>query len=479
MAKQKKPELSPKLEKYKAYCEMHNRRPVSRRDFLSAGVIGFSGYLTLPPLLAVLARSSPALAEECAQADRAPTLAAFITLNLSGGAMLAANFVPHDAGGQPLSSYNIMGMGNGAVPITREFGDAPFAGNGISKLITSLRATAAQTTRDRTAFVAVNSRSQDDTGNNMLDASGMVAKAGLLGTKLPNLGARDTDTGINQRYSSVKPPNPLIVRNLNDLIGALGLGGSLGRLSQAQQINLLKLVQSLNDAQAAAVMPLGGGQTLSQLVSCGAGQNVRNLASTNAADLDPRQNANVAAVWGINANSAANSQSVVFASMVMSALTGVSGSAALEMGGYDYHDNTRTSGDTQDGNAGDVLGRILQTAAVLNKKVFVYVTSDGATVSPASDDRAAPWSSDRGSAGCGYMLAFDPAGRPPTGGFQLGHFTAGQAADDKFITGGSAQLAAAAVFVNWLSFNKRMDLAEKVIPGTFSPENLKLVTKIG
>ncbi|MBK8203408.1 MAG: hypothetical protein IPK68_14130 [Bdellovibrionales bacterium] len=167
--------------------------PTTRREFLSAGLLKFSGLLILPSIANVLARSELAYAATCETdpALSAGGLAPFITINLSGGASLGSNFVPMDAGGQLLPSYDKMGLGaGGSLPIERAFGNVPFAGNGISKLLAGIKETAVATTLDKTAFVGVNVVLRDDTDSNKIDASGMVAAAGRVGAKLPKLGRK-------------------------------------------------------------------------------------------------------------------------------------------------------------------------------------------------------------------------------------------------------------------------------------------------
>lgn len=463
------------------FCESHRRAPMTRRDFLNAGLIGFSAALTLPSFSRLLIPSAMAQEVGCG-ADPSSTrvLPATVTLTLAGGAMLAGNYVPMDEGRQVLSSYNKLGLGNNSVPITREFNNAPFAGEGISKLITALRENTSATTREKTAFLAIPVRSRDDSNNNSFSISGLVAKAGLAGENLPNLGTRDTVTGTKNKFAMVKPPNPLRVTKFSDIEGALGGAGSgaLADLSDAQRLKLFETVKGLSDQQVQKVMSDSGGRTLASLVKCALGENIK-LMKRPKPSLDVRQNANVAGIWGVTGGTDQGEDDVVFGSMVIAALTGAAGHVAIDMGGYDYHNDTRTRGDRHDARAGEVIGRILETAAALNEKVYIYVNSDGACVSFISEARDAGWRSDRGSAGMAYVLAFDPAGRPKTNDFQLGHFTDGQAADDDFITGGNPELASAAVFANYLKFAGKLDLLEKVIPGVFTTAQLDQILKFG
>ncbi len=479
-------ERKEKDKNFRDYCLSHGHRPVTRRELLGAGLMSFTASMTVPTLAGMMIPRYASAAENCpSSAAGGSAMTTFITLNLAGGAMLAANYLPTDQGRQPLPTYNIMGLGNGSVPVEREFGNVPFAGddgtgNIISKLLVGIRATASQDTLSKTAFVSVPVRSRDDSGANPFDISGLVAKAGLLGAELPNLGRRQSDTGMNHMYAKVKPPTPLIVGNYSDIDGALNLGatGPLSNLSEEQRLSVLGLVKKLSETQTTRVLQNAGGRMLSNLVECAIGKNIE-IAQAEKPSVDVRQDASLRGVWGVDAGANDNNQDVIFGSMVKAGLIGTAGTVTLERGGYDYHNNTRTTGDQRDQEAGATIGRILESASLFNKKVFLYVTSDGACVSPTSDDRNAPWRSDRGSAGIVYMLAFDPSGRPETSDHMVGHFTDGQAADNTFVTGGNPELAASAVFANYLKFNNRMDLIQPVLGTTFNTSQLDQVIKFG
>ncbi len=486
MAEQQEAKRKELEKNYKDYCLSHNKRPMTRRDLLSAGVYSFAASMTLPTLAGMMApRTAFAQAANCPSASSGSSMIPFVTLNLSGGAGLAANYVPTDAGGNLLPTYNKLGMGNSSLNIETEFGNVPFAGDDgtgvlISKLLTELRNNSTPATLANTAFVAIPVRSRDDSSMNPFDASGMVAKAGLVGSDLPNLGRRASDTGTRQMYAKIKPPTPLIVGNYYDIASALALGatGPLSNLNDEKKVSLVKLVNNLSDSQVQKVNADAGGRMLANLVRCSTGKNVE-LSQKPQPTVDVRQDASLASVWGVDGGTNSRDESVVFGSMVNAGLLGYAGTVNLERGGYDYHNGTRTTGDDRDGRAGAVIGRILESAAALNKKVFIYVTSDGAVVSPESDDRAAPWRSDRGSAGMAYILAYDPSGRPQTSGHQIGQFTAAQAADDKFVTGNNPELAASAAVANYLKFNNRMDLIEPVLGSTFTSAQLAQILKFG
>lgn len=463
-------------ELYKKSCEMHNKAPVTRRDFLGAGLISFGTYFTRASLSSLFLPIIAA-ADECPTVENSgPALSAFVTLSLAGGWGGASNFLPMNSGGGMLSDYRKLGLGR-TPPVEREFGNVPFVGNGISGFLEGIRETAGAGTIGRTAFVAIPNQSQNDSNENQLDSSGMVAKAGLLGENLPNLGTIGSPTGTKHVFALVKPPNPLRVSSYNSIANALGAGqGALASMSKKQQIDLFNAVKKLSDRQVASLSGDSGGKMLAHLVKCATGHNL--TAAQNATpSLDVRQHPTHSGVWGVTAGTGANNMNVRFGSMVVAALTGAAGTVGLEMGGYDYHDSTRTTGDRKDKEAGQVIGRILESAARENKKVFINIISDGGVNSPVSNSTSAPWVSE-GESGILMFLAYDPAGRPETSKFQIGHFTNAQAADTSFITGENESLAAAAVFANYLKFNGRMDLLEQVIPGTFNTQQLNQVLAI-
>ena len=474
----KKPETSLPL-----WMQTGHSKPISRRDLLASGVLGFSAALLAPRWLDLLLPNAQAQsALNCA--TQTSSMIPLITLNLSGGAAMAANFLPMDQGGQPLASYDVMGLGDGQVPIETEFGGVPFAGRVndvlISKFLEGMRATA-PTALLNTSFVGVCARSRDDSGENRFSIDGLVNKAGLSGSLLPNLGRRNGSlTGTNQMAAVVSPQAPLIVGRLSNISGALGYAGALGNtLNQNQKALLAKTMNNLTESQTRKLASRPSKEAVKTLLQCAnlKNQQLSNLASTG---VDPRQDtlsAAINAVWGINNNTGDNNRELVFASMTYNALKGNAGAASLELGGYDYHNNTRDTGDAADLTAGRVVGQILQTASVMGKPVFVYVTSDGAVSSPKSNDRNAPWSSDRGIAGASYMLYFDPAGRRQTAGHQVGFFTQGQAASESTVVGNNPEMAAIAVFANYLKLNNKMDVFENIVGRAFDVSMLNQVVK--
>lgn len=465
-------ELNTEEKKSETFEHLHGPG-VTRRDFLASGLIPFSASLFMPSYLNIFAKSGVAEAQEivCKSAS-ALDLCPFISIKLSGGAAMSANFLPHDQGLQPLPSYSKMGMGKaGNFNIVQDFSNkAPFYE--LSNVLIGIRSAADSATLNKASFVGMPVRSADDSANNKFDITGLVAKSGLNGKILPNLGKANTVTGVNNLPAYIAPPSPLIVSSYDAIVGALGVSGALSNFSKDQKAALFRSVASMTASQSAKLQNVTGGATLTRLLQCANQDNSKLISNANGLDTDPLSNAAFAAIWGINNNTSKTSQDFVFASMVYNALNGNAGTVNLEIGGYDYHNNTRTSGDAKDNEAGVVIGRVLQSMSVMNKKGFIMVTSDGSVSSPDSDSPGGPWGSDRGIAGCAYMIGFDPAGAHAVKKFQVGHFTSGQAADDSFITGAGPEIAGGGIFANYLAFNGKLNLINNYLPRVFESHDL-------
>lgn len=458
----------PEIKKPETFETLHGK-PVTRRDFLSSGLMSFSATMFMPSMLTMMSRAGFAQAQEIiCKAAGLTTLCPFISIKLSGGAAMGANFVPRDKGNQLLASYTKMGMGlAGRFTMESDFANKVGFYTG-SQMLVGIRSVASINTRNSSHFVGMPVRSQDDTSMNMFDITGLVAKAGMAGKILPNLGTAGTATGVNNQPAYLKPPAPLVVGRYEDVVGSLGVTGALRQLSSAQKNSLFNTVRGISSVQAEKLQTMTGGDVLSRLVQCANMDNANLMNNSAALDIDPLSNAAFAQVWGITAATNKGSRDFVFATLVYNALNGNASTVNLEMGGYDYHNGTRSAGDNKDLEAGIVMGKVLQSMAVLSKKGFVVVTSDGSVTSSESNDPGAPWMSDRGTAGVAYMIGYDPAGQARVNRNQVGQFTEGQAADDTFITGSSPQLAGAGMLANYLAFNKSAGALETLLPRVFT-----------
>lgn len=468
-----------------------HRMPQTRREFLGSGVVGMLGYVAAPSILELVLRAGEAHAQgapcpgETAGGGAPAGMIPFVSINLSGGWSGPYNCLVKDQAGAPLASYTTLGLGAGAPATTTEFGNVQFPT--ISRFLPGVKTGAgagggnvnAPTALVKTSFVLMSVQSGDDRDSNALSALGMVASAGLVGSQLPYLGSR-AGTMIGQRPAVVAPPAPLVARNVDDVKNALKPVGTLSTLIPNQVPSLLGLVKNLSESQKARLAASSSQQTLGHLVGCATDKNVK-LGASDANTLDARLNAQVAPIWGITAQTAINAAPAIQATMIMNALNGTAGAVGFDLGGYDYHQRGRALQDTQDNAAGLVVGRILRTAEVLNRPVFIHLTSDGG-IACNSNTAGAQFTGDSGQRGTGYILYFNPAGetRPVTTSSQIGYYTAAQSAvDTGFVPGWGPATSAAAVAANYLQVNGKSSMIPTVTANAFSAADLPKVVKFG
>lgn len=462
------------------WAKTGHKKPVTRRDFLAAGLIPFAASAFVPTALGLMgATPFSANAADCADPQQA--LAPFITLNLSGGAALMANLLPRDNGFQPLANYQSLGYKSMPTMVSA-YGSPSWSSRsgvlaGLNSIITD------QSIRDKVQVIQICVASVDDSNSNRFDASGMVYAAGLAGTLMPNLGRRSSVSGLNQQSALINPPRPLVVADVKDIENSLGYTAALNSagLSKAQKQKLATLVGNLSATQAEKLSKIRTVAHVKDLVEC-AGIKNSTVVGASAALVNPFASGaspaqqQIAGIWDSGTALAANR---VFGAMVYNGLLGQSGTVNLELGGYDYHDGTRTTGDRMDNEAGQQIGKIIQSASVLGKKVAVYLTSDGATAVGSNEN----WVADRGQAGSAMLFLFDPAGRPQLvdgASPQIGSFEssgAQQVVASSLVS--DPQNAAVAVVRNYIAFNGQDALSRfDKVGSSFSRDQLEQITKV-
>lgn len=485
-----------------AILHRNHKKPQTRREFLSSGLIGASGYIVMPTLLSVLAKPMEAFAAQCAEMPvpaGTPVLPAYVNVNLAGGyAFQGGSVIGLGANRQPLANYDLVGLGRGnsffsnnAQSQTMFANNVRVPGNGttattvgnVGLVMSGIRSRAQATTLAKTSMIQFMVSSGDDTSSNRASPLGMITRAGLASDLLGILGSQTTPTGVGQQPAlSLAPPPVFVPSNFQDMTAALKPTNSLTqRLSVAQFTKVLELIKGLSGSQARAIASTGASATtLSDLVQCATDKNLSLAAGADpTAVVDPGLNAQLATLWGINpANKTTGNY--LTASIAFNAINGHAVAGMIERGGYDYHGAGRESQNRADLAAGQLIGNILETAAIVGKKVMIHVTSDGAVSAESGSEFSAPYTNDAGQHGGTFALFFDPVAAPmiknDAFGYQVGSLNTGQGNAGGVIS--SADRAAAAIFANWTAFAKQPALLTKILPTTFSATDLNEVIRI-
>lgn len=440
----------------------------TRRDFLAHGLFGFSAYIALPSIPALVARSAFAAGEERLNGFGLP----FMCFDMAGGAALAGNFLVGKAGGPDdwLRSYDTLGWnprGNGEVD--RRFG-LPMAAK-KSGLFQGLIATMSPEAQARFRMGSVCHFSPLDTSDAKQNTAALVAASGTGGS-LIRLGLA-TRTSSSGGYSDSAllgaKMTPIFFNNVSDLVSLASFGGSPLYGASEEALRLMATAsRSLTAEQIERVQTGPGSRMLKD--------RVRSFLSepfdVTGVRLDPRSNAAAAAVYGLTPSSSPSSVPVIQATLATNVIDGVVGPSVWTLGGCDYHDGTSTTGDALDRQMGEAIGRAVEYAHRVGRPFFFQLVSDGSCSAPSGSRE---WRSDTNE-GMQIFGYYRPEGAPEfmKENMQIGHFTDAQGAARSTVVGSDPNKAAFAVFANYCHVQGNLDKFREM-SRTFSESELQSV----
>ncbi len=140
----------------------------------------------------------------------------------------------------------------------------------------------------------------------------------------------------------------------------------------------------------------------------------------NPANLDPTKDPNI--IGGgtpiFTASDFTDSDVQKTASVMKLVLNGYAAAGTITLGGFDYHDSTRATGETRNFKAGQMIGAVLEYAQRVGTPVMIYVFSDGSLSSSSMVDTSTAgrgklaWQGDNQSVASTFFLVYSPNGRP-------------------------------------------------------------------
>ena len=459
-------------------------RPTTRRDFIAAGFLSGPALVMAPAWLGALLKANRANAgAPPLDPDIAPLLSQlecnvpasgvglpFICFDLAGGANLVGSevIVGQQSGANVLNpqtnflstaGYGKLGVPGNLVPsssanINSSLGLLWHADGAIQRGITSM---ITPTTAAGVNGAVICAMSQNDTQMNPHNPMYGIAMAGRKGQLLQLIGTESSVSGGNSmapmelivpalQPSTISQPadatslvpippggkqDPLSVEVLETqtrISGGTGLynGGSGG-------------TAAFTGALGAPTALYGNAQqdaTLKNQVRCAyvKAVNTANQFGDPSA-LDPTKDSNITSIASkFQANAFMDNEFAKTATVMKLVLNGLAGAGTITLGGYDYHDGTRATGETRNFKAGQMIGAVLQYASLLGVPVMIYVFSDGSLNSNSMVDNSAAgrgklgWQGDNSSVASTFFLVYSPKGRPAlrgaAGAQQIGSFTA-------------------------------------------------------
>lgn len=464
-----------------------HKRPVSRRDFIAAGLLSAPGMVMAPAWLAALLKPGAARAAGLAP-DISPLLTEcgvtggggkipFICFDLAGGAnLVGSEVIVGVAGGQAnflsTAGYGVLGLPGNMVPSSSAFVNSALgllwhSDGAILRGILTKASAGATAGTNGAVFPAL---SENDTGINPHNPMYGIAAVGAKGDLLTLVGTEATVSGGN----SGAPPDlggvmidpslqPSTITRPSDAVGLVSSGGaSADPLSVAVLESEVRISGGTTpysagtaDPQAftgALTLPNSGtgtpgvelytdptsDATLKDQTRCNYVRSAYDAYEFgNPSAFDPTQDPLIVGGGAPLFTSADfNDSDIAKTATVMKlVLNGHAGAGTITLGGFDYHDSTRATGETRNFKAGQMIGAVLEYAHRVAKPVMIYVLSDGSLTSSSTIDSSAAgrgklaWQGDASSAAATFFLVYSPNGRPqPRNGAasqQIGYFSSG------------------------------------------------------
>jgi len=502
----------------------NHKLPVSRRDFIAAGMMSGPAVIAATGMLGLLA--NPRLARAAISGDLAglrdacgiATVGAgkipFICFDLAGGANLNGSEILIGGQGGQLSflstaGYAKLGLPGDMVPNapnatrdTNNFVDTTFgvAWHSDGAILRGMLERTSAGTQAKTNGAAIAARSENDTGNNPHNPMYGIWKAGADGQLLTLIGSQSSDSGGNSMApmsmidASVRPTK---VDRASDVTGLVDTGELATLLPQADAVSVLESMVRLSGGAGATVGTNGKlgkidfktrDAAIKEAVRCGYLKSA-DLADRfgNPAALNPDKDPNIVdqtatrgtGIFG-QAEYAADGEFRKTAAVMKMVVNGYAGAGTITMGGYDYHDGTRASGELCNFRAGRCIGACLEYAARVGVPLMVYVFSDGSISSTGMVDASADgrgklgWQGDNQSTAASFFLVYSPAARPQVlsadaaGGVgkQIGYYRADGSIETSSHPGANAvNLLVETVILNYMALHGDQGNFPTLFPG--------------
>jgi hypothetical protein len=486
-------------------------RPVTRRDFMAAGFISSSATLLGSSALvaaftdpraaraATLAQDVQDLQAACGIATNGAGKIPFICFDLAGGANLTGSeILIGGAGGQldflTTAGYGMLGLPGDMLPnspntgsasgnfIDTSLGAAWHSDGAILRGIKSMASTAAQ---GNTNGVAIAAMSQNDTQTNPHNPMYGIYDAGADGSLLTLIGTDASTSGGNSMAPAALinlSVSPTVVTQSSDITGLVNTG-QLGTMftDPNDAVQVLESTIRLSGGDLSSTGGFGGklGQITTQLNNTAADTALKTAArcgyvkSTvlvnefgNPTTLNPDIDPLIVGGSGIFTPAQyAESSFQMTAAVMKMVVNGFAGAGTIALGGYDYHDGTRATGETRNFLAGQCIGACLEYAKRVGKPLMIYVFSDGSLSSTGMIDTSAAgrgkfgWQGDNSSVAATFFLVYNPNGRPSvntaaTTPNQIGSYTAGGAVNSSSSPAANAvNLLVNTVILNYMALH--------------------------
>ena len=435
-----------------------HKRPTSRRDFISQGLMAGLGVVTGPTLFSLFANPRQAqaalsadletLKASCGIAVQGAGKIPFICIDLAGGANIAgSNVLVGQPAGQldflSTAGYSKLGLPGDMIPPapdTVNGGDHIDSSLGLafhkdSQFLRGILEKTSPATRANISGAVIPGRSENDTGNNPHNPMYGIYRAGADGGLLSIIGSRSSDSGGNSMAPAAmmdpanwpagddRPANvrPTKVDRASDVTGLVDTGKLVGLLSQTDAVAVMESIQRISDMKLTRVdtkLGVTADAVVKDLIRCGYVKSADLVdrygdPTTLNPLIDPDIIGPIFTLADMN-----DGEFQKTASVMKLVVNGFAGAGTITMGGYDYHTGDRSTGEVRDLRAGRCMGACLEYAARVGVPLMLYVFSDGSVASNGMIDNSmngrgkGVWTGDNSSTAASFFLVYNPGGRP-------------------------------------------------------------------
>ncbi len=498
-------------------------RPITRRQLLGAGFLTGPAMVLAPAWLGALLKSQRAGALDATISAMKPECSiagggagsgplAFITIDLAGGANLMGSEALAGVKGGPLNflsaaGYSRLGLPGSMVPTSTTFIDTslglPFHSD--SAILRGIKSKATPATLAGVNGVVIPAMSQNDTGNNPLNAMYGIAKAAFgagatpmqYGSLLTLCGTQSSVSGGNSASPAayIDPTlQPTKIASAADDTGLVSTSGSapnqdtLAALASQARISTGTVTQAgpktltetafANSSMSTTLIP-GADTTadaaLKEQVRCAyvkTAYTADQFGSPSA--LNPDLDTNIVAASGAIFTTTeynADGDLKKTAAVMKLVVNGYAGAGTITLGGYDYHDSTRATGEMKNQHAGVVIGAILEYAKRVGRPVMIQVISDGSLNSTGNIDSSTNgrgklgWQGDAQQTAGSFILAYSPKGQPVMSTQQIGFLNADGTVNATSSPAANANnLLVQTVILNWMAANGTVADFDAIFP---------------
>lgn len=456
--------------------ELEGHKLVSRRDFLSHGMLAGFGTLMVPTLLSSL-KINAAMALDCTPAQAMTGGIPILIFDLAGGSNIGgSNVIVGKAGGQMdfLPTYNTLGLPPDMHPknagqTSNELGLLFHMDSGILR---GIKSTTSQPTRDKTDGAVFCASSNDDTQNNPHNPVYWLTKAGATGDLTAMAGTQGSESGGNSvvpQASLIPTMKPVTINTPKDALNLVNIG-KLGTLfGPDKSVKVLKAIENMSSNRVAQFSRRSLPDQLKDLVNCGYIQSQDALNRFLPQSIDPTLDTQVTSSFN-NLNDADQRKTATIAKLILDGHVGV---GTITLGGYDYHTDERGTGEQKDFKVGDLIGRVLELAAKKQKDIFIYVVTDGGISANGKIDDTANgrgkygWSGDSSQRASTFFLYYNNKGRASlrtAGKRQIGAFKTNENVDlAASLVSNSVTNLAKAVVANYMALSGTEGNLENVV----------------